>query len=292
METMYILASVGIVSLVSLVGVVTLSFKESLLQKSVFLFIGLATGALLGDAILHIIPESLGEAENPTLISTVILVGFLFFFALEKFFHWHHHNHEHAPDHYAHSEDKAKEKIKPLGFMILFSDGIHNLVDGLIIGASYLVSIEVGIATTIAVVLHEIPQEISDFGILIHAGFTKTKALLVNFASALTAFVGAMIPLTFHHIHEDFVPIAVAFAAGNFIYIASSDLVPELHKTTAPKRSTTQFIMILIGISIMYGLLFLHADGHAHGVHEHDTHSEQEVEHNHDIELEHDSHEL
>ncbi len=257
METVYIFVSVGIVSLTSLVGVITLSLKESLLQKSVSLFIGLAVGALLGGAILHLIPESFKEVNNAKLVSIFVLAGFLSFFVLEKFLRWQHHSDD-SKAHYAHSEEKARQNIKPLGILILVSDGIHNLIDGVVVSASYFVSIEIGIATTIAVILHEIPQEISDFGILIHAGFSKAKALLVNFGSALMAFVGALIPIILYNLHEFFIPLAAAFAAGNFIYIAGSDLVPELHKKPSAKNSVLQFIMILIGIGIMYALVHEH----------------------------------
>src|SRR3989344_8214498 len=178
----YAFASVAVVSLVSLIGVFALSLKEELMRKYVFTFISLAIGALLGDAFIHLIPEALEKSTNPTLTSLLVIVGILLFFILEKFLHWHHH-----------CEDKEKSDIHPVGKLVLFSDGVHNFMDGMIIGASFLVSMPVGLATTLAVILHEIPQEIGDFAVLLHAGYTKRRALWLNFLSALTAVLGAVV---------------------------------------------------------------------------------------------------
>src|SRR3989338_6267630 len=149
---LYSFASVIIVSLISFIGIFTLSLKEEVLRKYIFIFISIAVGALLGDALVHLIPEAFEVSTNTTLTSVLIIVGIFFFFILEKFLHWHHHG-----------EDKEDNHIHPVGKLVLFSDGIHNFMDGLIIAASFLVSIPVGIATTLAVILHEIPQEVGDF---------------------------------------------------------------------------------------------------------------------------------
>src|SRR3989338_9218766 len=156
---LYTFASVIVVSLISFVGVFSLSFKEEALRKYIFLFISIAVGALLGDAFIHLIPEALEDSANTTLTSTLVISGILFFFILEKIMHWHHHG-----------EDKEENHIHPMGKLVLFSDGVHNFIDGIIIGASFLVSVPVGLATTIAVILHEIPQEVGDFAVLIHSG--------------------------------------------------------------------------------------------------------------------------
>src|SRR3989344_547010 len=173
----YSLISVVIVSAISLVGILALTINERLLKRLIFVLVSLATGALLGDALIHLIPESFEKGGDATLTSLLILGGILLFFVLEKFLHWHHkHGHE------LHEEDcddtalpitKKDSGVMSLGYLILISDGFHNLIDGMIISASYLVSIEVGIATTIAIILHEIPQEIGDFGVLLHSGFSK-----------------------------------------------------------------------------------------------------------------------
>ncbi len=239
---LYSLASVIVVSLISLIGLFTLSLNEKLLKKYVFILVSLAVGALLGDAFIHLIPEAFEQIGNPTNLALAIVGGIFIFFVLEKFLHWHHHGIEdHAPH--------------PIGNLILVSDGIHNLIDGIIIGASYLISIEVGIATTIAVILHEIPQEIGDFGVLLHAGYTKSKALWLNFLSALFAIVGVIIALILGTMTESLILWLIPVAAGGFIYIAMSDLIPELHKTKKFTYSVIQLIAISIGIGSMLLLL-------------------------------------
>jgi len=170
---------------------------------------------------------------------------------LKKILNWHHHHHSSEHDHVKHSG------IRPIGHMILFSDGLHNFIDGIIIGVSYLVSIEVGIATTIAVILHEIPQEIGDFGVLLHAGYSKGRALFVNFISASLAILGVIIVLLVGSSIGQYIGYIIPFAAGVFIYIASSDLVPELHKRYDIKSSLLEFLAILVGVGAMYLLLFL-----------------------------------
>lgn len=242
--------AVGAVSLVSLIGIATISLKEHLLRKALFLLISLAAGALLGDAFIHLIPEAFAESSNPLLISILIISGILTFFVLEKFLNWHHSHgeEEYSPEH---------GSIHPVGYLVIVSDAVHNLIDGLVIGAAFLVSPGVGIATTIAIALHEIPQEVGDFGLLLHSGFSRMKALAVNFLSALTAFVGLGIAFWLGSANETFVPLIAAFAAGNFIYIALADLVPELQKTTGKKHSIAQFFVVVAGITVMMLMLGL-----------------------------------
>lgn len=241
----YSLISVIIVSLVSLIGVFTLSIKQERLKKYTFLLVSLAVGALLGDAFIHIIPEVFEESTNIVFSSLLVIVGIFVFFVIEKFLHWHHH----GQDEHNH--------VHPVGKLVLISDGVHNLIDGLIIGASYFVSTEVGIATTIAVILHEIPQEIGDFAVLLHAGYTKKQALFLNFLSALLAVLGVLIALAFKGSSEVFPVWVLPIAAGGFIYIALSDLIPELHKTKEVKNSFGQIIAVILGIVFMLLLLGL-----------------------------------
>ena len=178
------LIAVGLVSLVSLIGIAALAWRADFLRKILFLLISVAAGALLGDAFIHLIPEAFEGADNPLHISLLLLGGFLSFFILEKLLNWHH----------VHTDEPllAEEhaRIHPVGHLVLISDGFHNLVDGVAIGAAFMVSVEVGIATTLAILLHEIPQEIGDFALLVHAGFSRAKALLLNLLSAASAFVG------------------------------------------------------------------------------------------------------
>ncbi len=243
---LYGFGGVLIVSLISLVGVFSLSIKEDLLKKYINFFISLAIGALLGDAFIHIIPEALEGGLNTTLTSSLVIAGILLFFVIEKFIHWHHHG-----------EDKDESHIHPVGKLVLFTDGFHNFIDGAIIGASFLISIPVGIATTIAVVLHEIPQEIGDFAVLIHSGYTKKRALWLNFISALAAFLGLAFVFIFGNVIENFVMWVVPIAAGGFIYIAVADLIPELHKTKNIKHSLVQIGIIIAGVLSMVALTLL-----------------------------------
>lgn len=216
---LYAFISVVIIGLVSLVGVFSLSFKEEVLKKYINFFISLAIGALLGDAFIHIIPEAFEGRLGANLSSILVIAGILLFFVIEKFIHWHHHG-----------EDK-EDHTHPVGKLVLFTDGFHNFIDGAIIGASFLISLPVGIATTIAVVLHEIPQEIGDFAVLIHAGYTKRRALLLNFLSALAAVLGLIFVFVFGNVIENVALWLIPIAAGGFIYIAVADLIPEDRKS-------------------------------------------------------------
>lgn len=236
----YTLGSVLLISLVSFIGALTLVLKRDLLNSCVFFLVSLAVGALLGDVFIHIIPETYEAINNPTLISYLIIGGILIFFVLERGLHWHHHTMEHAEEH-AH----------PVGNMVLFGDGVHNFIDGLLIATSYMVSIEVGIATTIAVILHEIPQEMGNFGVLIHAGFKPIKALWYNFLSALTAVAGAGIGLLLGTMSAEYALYLLPITAGGFIYIALTDLVPELHKDRRTGQGLVQVLAIVIGVAAM-----------------------------------------
>lgn len=256
----YALGSVVLVSVVSLVGIATLSLREHMLHKILFVLVGVAAGGMFGNAVINLIPESFEGFGSPVTASLSILVGILFFFALEKFLHWKHvHSVEEVCADPVHNETSTliERPIRPMGYLILYADAIHNFTDGIIIAASYLVSIPVGIATTIAVILHEIPQEIGDFGLLVHSGFSKWKALGVNFLSALAAVAGTVFGLFLGSSFSFLLPVITAFAAGGFLYIAGTDLLPEIHKTSDPRRSAIQFFAILCGIGIMFLLLFV-----------------------------------
>lgn len=244
----YALSSVIIVSLVSLIGIFTLAVKESKIHAVLLYFVSFSVGSMLGDVFIHLLPEVV-EAKGFTIqISFYIILGILLTFLVEKTVHWSHHaKHGHKePVHY-----------RPITFMTLFGDSIHNFIDGLIIGASYLVSIPVGLATTFAVVLHEIPQEIGNFAVLLHGGYSKQKALFFNFLSALTAILGTCIALIIGAQAGEFAVFLIAIAAGNFIYIAGSDLIPELNKHSTPRNTALQFLTMIIGAAVMFALLLL-----------------------------------
>jgi len=242
----YSISSVVLVSLVSLIGIVTIPVSERRLKNTVFLMVGLATGALFGDAIIHLLPEAFEKSSNKIGTSLYALAGIFVFFILEKFLGW---RHEHVMEH------GSSQHL--VGQMNLVADGLHNLIDGMLIGASYLVSVRVGLATTIAVVLHEIPHEIGNFGVLLHAGYTRKRALLFNFLSASLAVVGTIFALVIGGDLGGFSLFMLPLTAGGFIYIAGSDLVPELHKDHDPFKSFLQLITMSMGVGLMLLLLLL-----------------------------------
>ena len=248
---LYTLGSVFLISLISLVGIFTLSLKMEKLEKMLIYMISFAAGALLGDAFIHLLPETFADCGFGVEISLYVLAGVAASFVMEKIVHWRHCHHPACEDH-----------PHPYAKMNLLGDLVHNLIDGIIIGAAYLVSIPVGVATTMAVLFHEVPQEIGDFGILIHGGYSRKKALLLNFAIALSAIFGAILTLIIgSHIHG-ITHFLLPFAAGTFIYIATADLIPELHKEVAIKRSLLQFFWFILGIGVMLGLLLIEVPGH------------------------------
>ncbi|MBI2043940.1 ZIP family metal transporter [Candidatus Pacearchaeota archaeon] len=242
----YTLASVLIVSIVSLVGVLTLSIKKDKLKKGLIYLVSLAAGTLFGGALLHLLPEIIEGHGFGLNVSLLILGGIVTFFFLEKIVHWHHYHMPFGGDH-----------VHSFTIMNLFGDGLHNFLDGLIIGATYLVSIPAGLATTLAVVLHEIPQEISDFGVLLHGGFSTSRALLFNLISALVSVVGAVVALSLSGYIENIEFLIASIAIGGFIYIAGSDLIPELHKHPSVKSSLLQLLMFILGIVLMAAILLL-----------------------------------
>lgn len=242
----YSLSSVIIVSLISLIGVATLALNIKKLKKILLILVSFSAGALLGDAFIHILPEAIEEFGFGVEISLFIILGILIFFIIEKFIHWRHCH-----------ELVSKNHPHPFAIMNLLGDGLHNFIDGLVIGSSYLVNIPTGIATTIAVILHEIPQEIGDFGVLIHGGFSTSKALFFNFLSALTAIIGTIISLYIGSNFENYNMFLLPLTVGGFIYIAASDLIPELHKENNIEKSIMQIFGIILGIMIMVALIYL-----------------------------------
>lgn len=242
----YALLSTVAISLFSLVGVFTLSIKEETMRRYIFLLVSLAVGALLGDVFIHLLPEAFETSTNPLTISLLVIAGILLFFILEKFLHWHHHG-----------DDAKEHNIHPVGELVLFSDGVHNFIDGVIIGTSFMVSVPLGVATALAVILHEIPQEIGDFAVLLHAGYSRKRALWLNFLSALTAVLGTLVAFALGKAGESFTTWILPIAAGGFIYIAMADLMPELHKTKIVKKSILQFLVLALGVGLMFSLTLL-----------------------------------
>lgn len=234
-----ILISVIAVSSMSLVGVLFLAFKEAWLGRILPIMVAFASGNLLGGAFFHLLPESRERADA----FFFVVYGILIFFLMEKFLYWRH----------CHDQ---KCNVHSFVYLNLIGDGLHNFLDGAIIAASFLSDISLGIASSLAIALHEIPQEIGDFGILIYGGLAKFKALIFNFLSAITAIIGALI-VYFFSISSESTAFLLPLAAGGFIYIACVDLFPELHENNKLSESLIQALSILIGIGLMYVLKLL-----------------------------------
>lgn len=238
--------AVVVISGISLVGAVTFVVRPRTLERAMLALISFAAGALLGDAFVHLIPEiAESDAGLDVTASLALLGGVIAFFVLEKVLHWHH-------AHYA-----REEVVHPVAVTNLVGDGLHNLIDGSIVAASFLVSIRLGIATSIAVVLHEIPQELGDFAILVRAGLKPRRALLLNLLSALAALVGAAVTLAASSFVEGLERGLVPVTAGAFVYIASTDLLPELHKEPEVGKSVVQLVGVVAGVGVMLALLLL-----------------------------------
>ncbi|MFH1656503.1 MAG: ZIP family metal transporter [Candidatus Nealsonbacteria bacterium] len=249
---LYIILTTFFISLISFSGVLILFLKESLLNKILLILVAFSAGTLIGGAFLHLIPEAISQigAEEKQLLSIFlfVLLGFCIFFILEQFISWHHH-------HVAHCEDCPE--IESFSYLILISDSIHNFIDGIIISASFIVSIPAGIITALAVAFHEIPQEIGDFGVLVYGGFKKTKALFLNFLSAITIIFGGIIGFLLSEKLGNLIIFLLPFAAGHFIYIASADLIPEIKHKSKDKKSIIHFFAFLLGIALMFVLKLL-----------------------------------
>jgi len=224
-------------SLIALIGIFTLWMKQRSIKKIIIFLVALSAGALLSGAFFHLIPESL-EHLTPIATFTLVLVGFILFFIMERLLYWHH-CHE------------GKCDVHPVGYLILLGDGLHNFIDGIIIAISFLVSIPFGIITTLLIIVHEIPQELGDFGVLVHSGYSKTKALVYNLFSQLACVIGGLIGFFLSTSIKGIIPLILPFAAGGFIYISASDLVPELHKEPKIKKSLSAFAFFILGIIIM-----------------------------------------
>jgi len=257
MTFLYIILATLSVSLISFVGVLGLALSKKKLDGLLLVLVALAGGGLLGGAFLHLIPEAIHEIGHDhnqlQIIFIFVILGFLLFLLIEQGLHWHHcHTGEHGGKACA---DHAHKK--PMSKLILIGDGVHNLIDGLIIAASFMVNPLVGLVTTIAVALHEIPQEIGDFGVLVYGGYKKKTALMFNFLSGLTAVLGGVIGYLFADLSEAAVLYLLPVAAGGFIYIAASDLVPEIKHSEHGSRLALNFIVFILGIAFMFGMKFL-----------------------------------
>jgi zinc and cadmium transporter len=240
METWYYsMASALLVSAISVVGAIGLFLGEQSLRQAITVLVGLAVGVLLGDAFVHLLPEAMELTEAPRRVSVLVLAGVLAFFSMEKIVKWRH----------SHSLTLSNDQdVRSYTRMCLIGDGLHNFIDGAIIASSFLVNPTVGIATTIAIIAHEIPQEIGDVAILVHGGYSTRRAVWLNFLCALTVIPGVVCTLLFSLQFAGSVPYLLPIAAGGFIYIAASDLIPQLHEELPPRTQLAQVMAIASGI--------------------------------------------
>ncbi|MEM2905190.1 MAG: ZIP family metal transporter [Candidatus Bathyarchaeia archaeon] len=243
---LYALLAVTAVSVLSLIGVFAISLDEKMLDRILLHLIGFSAGSILGAAYFDLLPEALELLEGSGGF-VYLTFGFVGFFILERFIYWYHgHAHE--------SEIGKRTVVKRYVYLNLLGDGIHNFIDGTIIAATFLLDVGLGVVSTFAVIFHEIPQEIGDFGVLLFGGFTRGRALLFNFLSALTAVAGALFSALFSVYMEGFVGYLIAFAAGGFIYISASELLPEIQQERDFKKSLAQFVTFLLGLALIWVL--------------------------------------
>jgi len=245
----YALTSAFLVSLLAFIGLITLALKEKILKKILIYLVSFSAGGLMGGAFFHLLPESIEEGHEPIRIFTYVIIGFCFFFLVEKFLRWHH------------CHDKQCKDPKHLGYINLIGDGVHNFIDGIIIITAFTVSPALGFAATISIIFHELPQELGDFGVLLYAGFSKFKALFWNFISALIALAGVLIGYFLINLSENLIVFLLPAAAGGFIYIAATDLIPELQKILKTKHSIFTFVVFILALILMFLLKF--SGGHA-----------------------------
>lgn len=237
-ELLSTLASTLIISSGSLVGVVTIAFQPALLNRLILPLVSLSAGTMIAAAFLHLLPESL-ELLGDTLPFQLTLASFLAFFLLERFLHW---RHCHEADHFTRHT---------MGTINLIADGLHNFLDGLLIAASFASGATLGLVSTLAIALHEIPQELGDFGVLLHSGFSRQRALFWNIMSSLTAIAGGVLGYFLSHRVETFAAYLLPVAAGGFLYLSAADLVPELKNAKTTKKTLLTTITFILGIFLM-----------------------------------------
>lgn len=240
----YILLFTFLGSIVALIGgIVLLSYEKFALKISHFLA-SFAAGVLLGAAFLDLLPEAVhGGEESGIDVFLWTLLGIVLFFLLERTIHWFHHHEE------FHKDKKESKSTLPL---IIIGDTMHNFIDGAVIAATFMVSVPLGIVTALAVFAHEVPQEIGDFGLMLHKGLARKKIILVNIISASVALAGALITYLLGNILEDYIPVLLALTAGFFIYIAASDLIPEIHYEKRKGFAVIESLLLIFGVMVIW----------------------------------------
>ncbi len=254
MTLLHIVLATLFISAGSFVAIFTLALKQSFLAKILKSLIAIAAGTMLGATFFHLLPEAAQFLPATTYLQ-ITLASFIAFYLIEKIFHWRHCHDDHCTRH-------------SFGAMNLIGDGLHNFIDGMVIAGAFLVDTTLGITTTLAIALHEIPQEIGDFGVLLYAGYTKRKAMLANVIVALTSVLGGVLGFFLFSQSQLVLQYLLPIAAGGFLYIATSDLLPELRAETRRKQMVITFLAFLLGIAVMW----FAGESHSHEEYHHDEH--------------------
>lgn len=236
----WIIAATFLVSLISFVGALILFLKEKLLSKIILVLVAFSAGGLMAAAFFDLLPEAVEQGSSLSAVFSYLIIGFCLFFILEQFIKWHHHHSVKHPE------------IAPFSYLILISDGLHNFIDGLIIAGSFLSGFPIGAITTLAVIIHEIPQEIGNFGILIYGGVKKIKALFLNFLSAVAAVLGGIAGFFLFKNMAGSIPFLLALAAGAFLYVSASDLIPQIKSEGSFKNSAVYFLVFVLGLALIW----------------------------------------
>lgn len=243
------LAVVFIISLLGITGGILLIYRERWAKLISRYLITFAIGTLFGVAFLDLLPEAIVQLQAVESVLVYSLVGILIFYLLEKTLLWYHH---HSVEHVWHGKHPAEEKAHPVGYLITFGDALHNFIDGLVIAAGFLVDIRLGITTSLAVLLHELPQEIGEFAVLLHAKFSRAKIILYSLVAQMTAVIGVLVGFFYLPLFENLGAILLAIAAGGFIYIAATDLLPETHRERSLPKSLMQVILLILGVLVIW----------------------------------------
>jgi len=242
----WVVAATLAISLTAWIGVLSLFLNEDLLDDLLLLLVALAAGSLIGGAFLHLLPRAIAETGTSDTVGLFLwlIVGFCTFYVLEQFIGWHHHH-------------VATHDNETVSYLVLVSDALHNFIDGVVIAGSFLTSVQVGLVTTLAIALHEVPQEIGDYGVLLYGGFEPRRALVLNYVTQATVIVGGLVGVVVADAVGGLPTALLAFAAGNFVYIASADLVPEIKRSQSGRRAVLHFLVFAAGILLMLGVRIL-----------------------------------
>jgi len=241
----YALLAASVVGLLSFSGAISLAIKADKLNKILIYLVSFSAGSMIGAAFFHMLPEVIEVSGQTLTVFVFVLVGFSLFFILERILRWHH------------CHDTDCQTHEHLGWLNLIGDGVHNLVDGMVIFASFAGGPALGIPVTMSIILHEVPQELGDFGVLLYSGFSRRRALVYNFLSAGVAIIGVLIAYLLYSFNDLVSLFLLPFAAGGFIYIAASDLIPEIHKDNHLVRAFVSYALFIIALVFMYFMKIL-----------------------------------